>query len=336
MSRSQHALIAQIRLVMQSLTMPAPLILAVMDEVEHLDLTQVQLPIVEFSPFSTLSVPQPTSHNDTTERHARRVTPPESFSQSPRRQETAAAVRDTEDHPTPPVFSLRSRTGYQTSKAEIQQAQSSARGHAATVDSHEVSRMRQGIADTTDTVVSKERQQRVQFALTDKSQVSAPNDQADSQASGDNVSWAAFATQALSEIQLTGSSRESIQAKHEHSQAETGSQRQQISPAGNPATINRNGIVNSEVPQSTIGQHHPMAELSTSVVSHTRMMTQHVPVARMGSVSIPADRFNDAPTSQLVPPAESLSHIALDAEEIAALVNDILVEQARRNGVDLS
>lgn len=337
MSCSQRDLLAQVRLVVQSLTVPAPQILAVMEEVERLDLTQVQLPIVEFSPFAVLSLPQPAARNDTSERQSRRVTPSASLTQAVQRQEAAALNRDAADHPTPPVFSLRPRTGGQSNKAEVRQAQSLTPSDSATVDTSEIPRRQQGTASETATPMTESQEGHGEFSPAEKPQLPPLTEQASSTANSAALSWLEFATQALNEIHQAGSSRETGLASNERSQNEMLPQRSQAVRSENNETVSRNGAVNDGVPLSPLGhraQHRD--EQSSSVISHTRMMTQHVPVARLGSVSIPADRINNAPTSQFIPQAESLSHITLDAEEIAALVNDTLVEQARRNGVDLS
>jgi len=335
-SRSQSALIAQIRVVMQSLTVPAPHVLALIEDVEHLDVTQLQLPLVEFSPFATLSAPQAASHDNATEPRQRTSAPTVPFVPSPQRQEATSASNDSEDRPTP-VFSLRLREGDHTSKAELGRSQSPLRNYSSTDANLETSRHRQGIAGVTDALVSEMQQTRPDFSSGETPQMPALSEQTSPQVSSDAISWVEFATEALNEIASTGTARGNSVPHPTTTLRVTSVPETQTVREANVETGSRSRVVDGEVPLSPFGQRDPRAEeLTPSVISHTRVMSQSPPIARMGSVSIPADRDSDSPSSQLISHATSLGHSTLDAEEIAALVNDILVEQARRNGVDLS
>ena len=338
MSRSQQELIAQVRAIMQSLSVPVPQVLALIEDAAHLGVTQLHLPLVEFSPFAELAVPQLAPQDQVSELRPRMAAPTMSFAQVPKTKDTATTANDAEDQPVH-VFSLRTRAAAQTTEATVGRERAAANTSAES-DLHRVEPHHK----EWETSESIARTPGLNAPVPDFSMVEKPlmperAEVSSSQTRNDTISWIEFATHYLAAIDSRSSLRPTV-----------------LPEPGEDHTVTGNEEVRSVREANTDARRQPLAgadfaatsvlrsrdeganemPLTTAFASGTAPMAESLGSRRHVGTGTLNDAHGNVRTPQSFSLAVPFTSAALDADEIAALVNDILVEQARRYGVDLS
>jgi hypothetical protein len=321
---------------MQCLTAPAPHVLASIAEVEQLDMAHLELPIVEFAPFAGLSVPPTAARVQATELRPQTVASATPFDPPAKKPGENPTMSDATDRATP-IFSLRSPTREQSRNATSAQSLQQVRNRFEPELGHEMPHPRGVVATDNETQRVETVQPQADFSLPEKIPLSAFPRQKDAPVPRETLSWIEVVSQAINGLDLANMSRTTVLTNSGDPQAEVrGKEQQAVRDTNRRSEQHRSGSADGGSPPSVRQWNSHVEELTSAVVSQTRKVSQSMPSLRTGSVSIPADRVADSPVSPLTTPAPIPWDSSLDGEEIAALVNDILIEQARRNGVDLS